>query len=626
MALWYNGIEKIFRRKIMQCPNCGRKVRSKTRCAFCGHEFDGSEVKINETPAGFTDEEPKVVSQYDVEEYEEDYEDYDDYDEVVPKTKRRGGFLRIIWGIIKLALAIFIIFLLIAFGPKYAGKLWDQFGFGGGNSTPSETVTVVEETTVAEESTSSDETTVKETTLAPETASNVTVNTDDYPLTVLSFELADASASISREDIEVGVVSNGIETLVENYSLLKEGNKLTVSFNNPAVQVVAADQPEQEAFVRSQSAGIDVISKVDIPTLSVNTEQYEQINSFVTDNLSSVGDATFAVQAVGEDAPIVYANQTVDASQLFAWFVLARTFDAIESDDLTFETLIQVMDALKAEGDEGTLAYEEEGIEYTVEELVNLVVAQDVTAMNHLIQATGGPNAFNLWLTEQTYFDTKVNELLGTDAEGHLSGTTTSVQDVMNLLAAITSNELFSEELTDQLKTALLQTPITEKYPTTLEVVKRRFEIASDDADSTSQAYAAILEAEDKDYVVVINVANPSDAVSAVNAIRATLTQVINYLATGDVVDPDEVEETTEEITEEVTEEVTSVYEEVTQAYQPAVTTVQGGFESPGGYIYGADTNGDGYPNTVYDNATGTYRNITWSQGQDGLYYFNYAE
>src|SRR5699024_5874430 len=27
----------------MKCPNCGKQVRSKTKCAYCGHQFDGSE-------------------------------------------------------------------------------------------------------------------------------------------------------------------------------------------------------------------------------------------------------------------------------------------------------------------------------------------------------------------------------------------------------------------------------------------------------------------------------------------------------------------------------------------------------------------------------------------------------
>lgn len=594
----------------MNCPNCGRSIRSKTRCAFCGHEFDGNET-IAKKQESFEslNEESEVVSNYKVEENVYDEED------IVPKTKRRGSFLRVLWGIIKLALAVFILFLLIAFGPKYASKLWNQLGFGNNGSAPTEQITTVSETeNVQSESVVSESVSESTTTLAPETATNITVNTDNYPLTILKMELLDENMTLSRDDLEVGIKSNGEETTIENYSLLKEGKVLTISFNYPLVQ---ADTSEQEIFVRSAKANLDIIESIDIPSFALDSEKVEQINKLLTDNLGGLGDVSAVIREVDESMPIIYANQAIEASQLFSWFVLGRTFAAIEADELTLDTNIQILEALKATGDESTIAYEEEGIEYSVEQLIDLVIAQNVTAMNHLIQATGGPNAFNLWLTENNYFDTKVNELLGTDTQGHVTGTTTSVQDVANLLVALANDQLNSKELDRQLKERLLQTPITEKYPEGLESVKRRFEIASSDTDSISQAYSAILETEDKTYIIVTNVANPNDVVEVVNGTRLMVSKVINYLLTGEITTTDE--------SEEVTEEQVSVVREVTDAAIPAVTTVEGGFVSPGGYTYGADTDGDGYPNTVYDTASGTYRNITWSQGQDGLYYFDYA-
>ncbi|WPJ91130.1 hypothetical protein R0V13_01790 [Facklamia hominis] len=36
----------------MQCPNCGRHVRSKTQCAYCGYQFNSSDKKeFNREPA-----------------------------------------------------------------------------------------------------------------------------------------------------------------------------------------------------------------------------------------------------------------------------------------------------------------------------------------------------------------------------------------------------------------------------------------------------------------------------------------------------------------------------------------------------------------------------------------------
>ena len=87
----------------MQCPNCGRNVRSKNQCAYCGHVFNKQEVA----------------------ELKEETRNED----VVQETPRRssGGFSRVLWGIIKLVLAVAIVFLAFLYGPRIINQVVDYF-------------------------------------------------------------------------------------------------------------------------------------------------------------------------------------------------------------------------------------------------------------------------------------------------------------------------------------------------------------------------------------------------------------------------------------------------------------------------------------------------------------------
>lgn len=615
----------------MQCPNCGRTVRSKTQCAFCGHKFDGTESKhvhkeVDHSQTPDLDESPVSREGRSQNDYvapvapldqTDDLDDFIEANEVIPRTRRSGGFLRVLWAILKLAIVVFLVFLLIAFGPRYFGQLMDKFNSGQNpltaffnQETTTEEVTTIETTIL--------ETTVEETTQA--LASNLQANTDAFPLTELSFEITDSNVTVDRDKLEVGVASNGQETLITDYALMQEGNKYIVSFNNPALGVVAVDQAEQTVFVRSAELGIDASTVVTLPNLNVDAETFDTYNQVLTEELAGQGDLSAVFMKADESVPFVYENQSKDASQTFAWFIIARTYAAIEAGDLKLEDEVTILDALKAANDPGLVATNEEGTVYTVEELLTeMVQNQDVTAMNHLIQATGGPNAFNLWLTENHYFSTKVNELLGTNEEGAVTGTVTSAQDLATLLQKFANNELVSADLDEQIKTLLLGTPLTAKYPEGVTGVVRRYEIASDDLDTSNQSYAGILETEDSAYIFVSLLDNVSDAEASVTATSQGLGRLVSFAETGEAVF-DEV--TTEETTiEETTIEETVAAEVVTQA--PPVyeeTTAASRF------TYGEDTDGDGYPNTVYDPNWGSYRAIRWTQHADGLYYFEYAE
>ena len=99
----------------MKCPNCGREVRSKTSCAYCGQSFTEGDKSPSARPV-----ETKRETQADVQEIKQ--ETFRDTSElranretqgkppVVPKTKRKGG--NVIWNILKLLIAVAVVFLL----------------------------------------------------------------------------------------------------------------------------------------------------------------------------------------------------------------------------------------------------------------------------------------------------------------------------------------------------------------------------------------------------------------------------------------------------------------------------------------------------------------------------------
>ncbi|HFI0463120.1 TPA: serine hydrolase [Streptococcus suis] len=601
----------------MKCPNCGRTVRSKTRCAFCGHQFEGSESTHVHESQDFHEHTPDQTEPAVAPiQHQDDVDAFIEANEVIPRTRRSGGFLRIIGAILKLALVILLVFLLIAFGPKYIGRLMDSFGSGNNPLTSwlSPETTTVEVTTV--QTTVLEETSQETTSQA--VASDLTADTSAYPLTVLSFEVDPTTPALTRDQIEVGVSFNGQDSQIQDYALVQDGNRYTVSFNNPALGVVASDQPEQTAYLKVADLGIEQSVVVALPDLGIDTEKVDTYNQILSDNLADQGSLTAAFADTQDPAPFIYDNQSRNASQTFAWFILARTYQAIEDGELNLSDEITILDALKADQDPGLVATNEEGVIYTLEELLTeMVENQDVTAMNHLIQANGGPNAFNLWLTENHYFATKVNELLGTNEEGHVTGTVTSTQDLVTLLSKLANNELISEEADTQIKDLLLKTPLTAKYPEGLEGVTRRYEIASNDNDSTSQNYAAILEGEETNYIFVSLLDNVSDPAQAVQANAQTLGQFVTYAQTG--------ETDFELVAEETTQEETSVEETVAQE---VVTQAPPVYEetTTSRFTYGEDTDGDGLPNTVYDENWGSYRSIRWTRAEDGLFYFEYAE
>lgn len=217
---------------------------------------------------------------------------------------------------------------------------------------------------------------------------------------------------------------------------------------------------------------------------------------------------------------------------MISWFVLQRVYEDMAAGKLTAEQEVKIQDDLKATGDQGEMAQLAAGDVVTVDQLIIAAVQrQDVTALNHLIQAVGGPNEFNSWLKQQDYFATEVTSLLQTTASGGVQGAKTNALDLTKLLTALSKDQLVSAEMDAKFKEMLLQTPVSEKYPSTLAGITRRFEITSADTDVSQQHYAAIFEAGDKVYVAVILLDDVKDAAESVSAVATAVSAIMHDVA-----------------------------------------------------------------------------------------------
>ena len=533
----------------MQCPNCGRKVRSKHQCAHCGYVF-GSDDKIESQETTPLEESPKTR------EFEEVT--------IVPKTPRKkaSGVGKFIWGLFKLLLMVLLVFLAFMFGPQLF-KRAEQFF----NGSPQVAQAPTKESETSEEaaSQSAEEATTQAGQEATSEASqseaadlvlkDSQVNLDKFPIVQVNLDLEGPVDKISRDTFSFKLMSNGQEKVIEDeYSLIKEGNRLTISFNDPSADVLSNGNQEQNLVIEAKDLNFKESLSYKLPKNNLDQAQLDQFNEIYDQVAGTNQKVSAMIKEVGsdQDGALVYDSQSVDADAMIAWFILERVYQAVDQDSLTMDQTIPLNEQLIAEGDQGEFAQAEPESEYSVESLVRLVVQQqDVTAMNHLIQATGGPNDFNLWLNESNYFGTKVTNKLASDETGSIQGAVTNVKDIVLLLEKLAQDQLINETTDQQLKEALLQTPISRKYPEeNLTDVRRRYEITSVDDNSKQQYYSAILEGEDKTYVLVILASEMEDAEASVDSIRQAVQDSMKLLTTGEVTSTEE-ETTSEESTEQ---------------------------------------------------------------------------
>lgn len=620
----------------MKCPNCGRNVRSKTQCAYCGYDFKaGDQAAAEQAPTVETtvDERrvetpvPEVTEFREVGEIGSDevYETRSarEPQTVIPKTKRKGG--NALWGIIKLLLAVAVVFSLFLFGPRLIGQVMDYFNSEdnfitqtfGKKDQSSELVSeeVSDEASIDGETTEeTSEETVSESAL---TLTNQSVELEGYPTIDVTMSFEESLSSVDQTTFKFLVSGSSEEIQLSEYSLFKEGNNLVLSFNDPSLQVVAAPKQEQTLRLVSEELNIDEAVTYTLPDLNINQEQAKQFTDSINNNLADLGDVSAVFFEAGADVPFTYDTHSVDADALIGWFVIERTFEALANGELTLESPVSVNDSLKAANDSGTVATTETDATYTYGQLLEYVVRErDVTAMNHLIQETGGLNEFNLWLNESGYFSTRLTAPLSYNENDLISGALTSAQDLGNLLNALANNSLVNETTDETIKEMLLQSPFSDKYPEGLEGVVTRYELMSSDSNASRQYYAGVLEMEETSYIVVTLVANATNAEEVVPAIATTIKELTTYFAEGALPSEEEEEEEEVETEEESEASQVEIVEELPVQEVPTQPSVPNEETSPSGEPVGDLYDGKPTENSYWFGDE--YRPGVWFQDESG--------
>ncbi|MBG9988934.1 serine hydrolase [Aerococcaceae bacterium DSM 111176] len=667
----------------MECPNCGRTVRSKTQCAHCGYVFGSGEAKQannaqsndDVTRSTRSEREARAEKQRKELEFEEvsvnsqpesrsDYSRNDDDIYVYEEEKERSGCGRVVGFIIKLLVAVVLVFLLFLYGPQLYEMAMDYFNGDDQTEQTEQTSEAVSEATSEVESTegegdasegeetegegegeaSSEGESANEESTDEDVAGaswSMDTNMDEYPVVTVTMTPEDGApvGSIDNETFTFELTNGNTSSQeITDYSLTTEGDDLVLSFSDPALNVISADPQEQVLSITSEDLNVSETVTYEIPSNGLDQDQVDTYNQVINDAFTNGEEVTAFIGSNDEEtAAFTYDSQTKDAGNLISWFVIERVYQAIEDNELAIEDTVTLNEALLADGDVGPLSEATEEEEYTIGELLDLAIQdQDLTAMNHLIQEVGGPNEFNVWLNENSYFSTRVNNLLSMSDDGGVAGALTNVQDLGQLLNKLSEDTLVSEEASADIKERLLLTPYTAKYPENgIEGVVSRYEIASTDENAEQQYYSAILETEETDYVVITMVSNFDDAEETVSTMSSVINDSMSYAVTGEISEEEE-EVSSEEVSEETSEESTVAeepvesfvaeepvqnestevtYEEPVEQYTPQNPEYYEQYvPSEGAYVTLPDrsivnANGERVePTWFFDEGTGTYR------------------
>lgn len=491
----------------MQCPNCGRYIRSTTQCAHCGHKFTPAEVA-----------EMKKQSE--------------------PQTPRSSkGGLSILWNVIKLVIALMLIFLLFLYGPTYASKLMGYF-----NSSNGDTAQVAK--TPAEKEEPKDATENKEMGSDEETADEMNhqlvlkdhkVDTSLYPQVKVQMDFEGAVDGIDAKTFAFEVDNQGNITKLEDYSLQKEGQMITLTYKDPSLSVVASDNLKQTLVVKADQYNLKEQMEYQLPSMTVDESLAAQFNTIMTEDFNSSTSVHAAVRLSDQDLPLVYNDQSVEASELIALFAIAKAYDLNENQGIELDHLVTIDEALIATNDDGEVA-NRVGEEITLYELFSSAIQHhDATAINHIIQTTGGPNDFNRWLKEKGYFSTKITQQLSLDDNGTIVGSATTAQDVSQLLTDLVDNSLLSQQNSEDYLTLLRSSPTTDKFPAEglhdLEIVSRS-ELVTSDTDS-NQYYAGVIMTPHDTYVIVLLKEGDQESESSIEQIAHSIQSLVRYFETG---------------------------------------------------------------------------------------------
>lgn len=413
------------------------------------------------------------------------------------------------------------------------------------------------------------------------------VKLDDYPVINIDFDFEGDIDEITKDTFKFNLTSNGeAKEMTDEYSLLKEGNTVKLSFADPSVNLLSAGAVKQTLQITAKDLGFDEKINYELPNSKVDQETQDRLNDIITQNLSELGDISAFVKSVDSEEPVtfVYENASVDGSNLINWFILARAHEAIRDEEITSDTRVEIDPSFIAANDEGEVASVGEGTEYLVSDLLTLMIQNnDLSAMNHLIQELGGANDFNLWLNESNYFATKVTKKLSYAEDDSIDGFVTSAQDVGRLMEALAKDDLVSKEIDGSLKELLKSTPQTEKFIQSDSLnVTNRYEITTVDSDPSSQYYTGIIETDQGQYVIAILASEVNDSAAVLPAMNQTMQDILTFLNEGDSEETSE-QERTEEDTQQAPEASQAVETEAPVSSQAAETQTSQTQDNTGG-------------------------------------------
>ncbi|MGF3067066.1 serine hydrolase [Facklamia sp. P12950] len=681
----------------MKCPNCGRNVRSKTQCAYCGYRFNqadkkeqsllkkrkpNDEISVEKDIRGLNEvadnekqsqaikdnrqhvpvrrslekelaeaeKEAKLAYERSLQsnskgnESEEDSEEAfkkradeilsypytgslfsdestdnaEDY--IVPRTKKTS-FGKTLWTIVKWLILLAAFFLMFVYGPQLVGMVksyLDPIINQNSEQPVQETETSqlpkdTEKTMNVTSDNSSSEvkseeenqtTTVEDTVFEIEKSK---VDVDAYPMITVNLDFANSLSDVDQETFNFKVKYNETEAeLKDEFSLFKEGKKLRLSFNDPALSVIGEDTSQQELLISAENFSERIAYEV--PNKQDQAERIDQFNQIVTNYFSNQETVALQIQQLGDKAPFVYENQTMEADRLIAWFILQRTYELLAEETITLDQEIPVKTQLIASGDSGQVASQARD-SYTVQELIDLTIQSgDASAMNHLVQLAEGVNRFNYWLKESGYFATRMNAPLAIEEDSYITGAVTDVTDLANLLIKLAKNELIDGEYDDLLKESVNLSPFTDKFPNYNANVTQRYELLTTEENPQLQHIAGIAQAAGEDYIYVVLTKKFTEPYEMNGKISQTINDIlIQYLAN---------QEGAEILENETTLEVTQEPVQTTQAVvTPPVTSVETGVEPTDNLYNGKQTEN-------YYWFGDEYRRGTWYQDENGAWYY----
>lgn len=518
----------------MQCPNCGKPVRSKTHCARCGYSF--ADKKVVREPHYENDEafDSNTVLPHDdlhqTTEYEAwrntqeiqtfDFSSQDDEEELVPefKPKRRRGFMRVIFSILQMVLVLILLFLAFLYGPelpKYLPQALNAVGIKWGNQN-TETPTSSSSSQVAQESSK------EESSSTPSLqAKSKQADLSAYPFVTVTLTFEQPLENLTRDTFKFSVDGSDLT----DYSLVKEANNLVLRYVDPSYQITKAAGSKVSLAIKADSLNYAEQLEYQTPDLGLSQDQVKALEAV----FKSDGKQVLALQEVGSKAPYLSSTKSSDASNLFAWFVLARTYQLIDEKKFELTTEVEIQEALRVGTGETAMATHAIGSKITIQELIDaVVVAQDATAMNYLIQQVGGANELNLWLNSQGYYSTKISANLALNEAGDITGVTTSAYDLANLLNQLAQDKLVNDKVSAALKEAVLKTPVSTKFPTDLKDATRRYEMTTPDQVGSMHHYAAIIEMNGKSVIVVV-LGAPGDGETANTNVASIVKTLVEF-------------------------------------------------------------------------------------------------